>query len=183
MTSTTSQTAQRKNLVLVKDSNEWGQITELEANTTYFVIRKPTREMTKERSREFVEDVRAFLHEHRVLSEQQMNELNSRYGEPAKAKAKEIREVLERKFDEIAKEFELRVEQLEKEFGTVAERFQKKETPASGATEAPAQSPVSTTPVAETPGEMPSGEGTPAPVTASDAPSSKKKGSGAKKPE
>lgn len=184
MTDATAQTTQRKTLVLVKDANEWGQITDLDAHATYFVIRKPTREMTKEKSKEFVEDVRAFLHEHRVLSEQQMNELNSRYGEPAKAKAKEVREVLERKFDEISKEFEVRVEQLEKEFATVADRFQKKEGPAS-ASNGPAESPVTTTPVAETPGEMPSGEGTPTPVEVeTDAKNGKKKtGNGSKKSE
>lgn len=129
--------AQKKNdLVLVREANEWGQISDLEKNATYFVIRKPTRELTQAKSKEFVEDVRAFLHEHRVLSEQQYNELNARYGEPAKAKAKELRETMEKKFDEISKEFEARVEQLENEYKT---RFGKNKD-------------------ASTPGEIPTGE-------------------------
>lgn len=129
--------ATKKNdLVLVRDANEWGQISDLEKNATYFVIRKPTRELTQAKSREFVEDVRAFLHEHRVLSEQQYNELNARYGEPAKVKAKELRETMEKKFDEISKEFEARVEQLENEYKT---RFGSKKD-------------------ASTPGEIPTGE-------------------------
>lgn len=108
----------KNDLVLVKETNEWGQIGDLEKNATYFVIRKPTRELTQQKSREFVEDVRAFLHEHRVLSEKQYSELNARYGEPAKAKAKELREMMEKRFDEISKEFEARVEQLENEYKT-----------------------------------------------------------------
>lgn len=125
-------------LVLVRDTNEWGQITELEKNATYFVIRKPTKELTQQKSREFVEDVKSFLHEHRVLSEKQYNELNARYGEPAKAKAKELRETMEKKFDEISKEFEARVEQLENEYKT---RFGKSKD-------------------GSTPGEIPTGEST-----------------------
>lgn len=137
--------ARKNDLVLVRDTNEWGQITELEKNATYFVIRKPTRELTQQKSKEFVEDVRAFLHEHRVLSEKQFEELNSRYGEPAKAKAKELRETMEKKFDEISKEFETRVEQLEKE---VKDRFAN----AKGAHEGKDGKP------GETPGEMPTGD-------------------------
>lgn len=129
--------AKKNDLVLVRDTNEWGQITDLEKNATYFVIRKPTRELTQQKSKEFVEDVRAFLHEHRVLSEKQYNELNTRYGEPAKAKAKELREMMEKRFDEISKEFEARVEQLENEYKT---RFGGKKAEGS------------------TPGEIPTGE-------------------------
>ncbi|HVM46235.1 MAG TPA: hypothetical protein VM582_09895, partial [Candidatus Thermoplasmatota archaeon] len=105
----------KNDLVLVRETNEWGQISDLDKNATYFVIRKPTRELTQQKSKELVEDVRAFLNEHRVLTDKQFEELNSRYGEPAKQKAKELRETMERKFDEIAKEFETRVEQLESE--------------------------------------------------------------------
>lgn len=136
-TANATQTPQKTELVLVKDTNEWGQITDLEKNATYFVIRKPTKELTQQKSKEFVSDVRAFLHEHRVLSEKQFEELNTRYGEPAKAKAKELRETMEKKFDEISKEFESRVEQLENEYKT---RFGKKDASH------------------ETPGEMPRGD-------------------------
>jgi DNA anti-recombination protein RmuC len=148
MESETTQTQTRKNdLVLVRETNEWGQLTDLDKNATYFVIRKPTRELTQQKSREFVDDVRSFLHEHRVLSEKQFDELNTRYGEPAKAKAKELRETMEKKFDEIAKEFETRVEQIESEYKARFGRDAKtpKESSASGAP-------------GETPGEMPTGE-------------------------
>lgn len=141
-TSTTQTPAPAKTeLVLVKDTNEWGHITDLEKNATYFVIRKPTKELTQQKSKEFVEDVKAFLHEHRVLTDKQFEELNTRYGEPAKQKAKELRETMEKKFDEISKEFETRVEQLENEYKT---RFGKKMDAPAAAT--------------ETPGEMPRGE-------------------------
>ena len=147
MTNATASTTTpaKKDLVKVVDANEWGQIADLEPRATYFVIRKPTREMTKERSQEFVADVRAFLHEHRVLTDKQVEELNTRYGEPAKQKAKELRETMEKKFDEIAKEFESRVEQLENEINTRLGRNDK-----ATAT--------------ETPGEMPKGDGASSPA-------------------
>ncbi len=112
--STQSQTETQPRNVVVKavEANEWGQITGLEAKAPYFIIRKPTAEYTRERSKEFVEQTRAFLHEHRVLTEQQMKELNEKYGEPAKAKVNEVRQVLEKRFDEIAKEIEARVSKL-----------------------------------------------------------------------
>lgn len=145
----TSTTQNRPTLVLVKETNEWGHLTDLEKNTTYFVIRKPTREMTREMRTQFVSDVRSFLHEHRVLSEKQVEELNTKYGEPAKAKAKELRETMEKKFDEIAKEFETRVEQLETEiqsrFGNAKGAKETKDAKTGGP---------------ETPGEMPHGEPT-----------------------
>lgn len=146
MTDTTQTQTRKTEIVLVKDTNEWGQISDLEKNMTYFVIRKPTRELTQQKSKEFADDVRSFLHEHRVLSEKQFDEINTRYGEPAKAKAKELRETMEKKFDEISKEFEARVEQLETEYKT---RF------AKGKDEKGASAPG--TP-GETPGEMPTGE-------------------------
>lgn len=158
MTNATGSQTNRPNLVLVKETNEWGQITDLDKHAQYFVIRKPTREMTREMRHQFVTDVRSFLHEHRVLSEKQMEELNARYGEPAKAKAKEIRETMERKFDEIAKEFETRVEQLETELNT---RFGRKEGASSST---------------ETPGEMPRGDAAHAETTtAADSTASKPK--------
>lgn len=169
-TNTAQTTPKKEQLVLVRDTNEWGQITELEKNATYFVIRKPTRELTQQRSKEFVEDVKSFLHEHRVLTEKQFEEINTRYGEPAKVRAKELRETMEKKFDELAKEFEARVEQIEKEYQT---RFGKK-----GETAA-------TTTSGETPGEMPTGEHVHAAssTAATSESATKKKTSSAKKTE
>lgn len=143
-TATTTQT-NLKNAFQVLTANEWGQVTNLEANAQYFVIRKPTREMTKEKSREFVEDVKAFLHEHKVLTDQQIKEINERYAEPAKAKALQVRETVEKRFDEITKEFETRVEKLEAELGERADRLFRPAKPATGTGN-------------ETPGEMPTGE-------------------------
>lgn len=126
-------------------ANEWGQITGLEAHATYFVVRKPTPEYTREQSKRMMEDVRAFLHEQRVLAERQMKELNDKYGEPAKERVADIRSTLEKRFDEIAKEIESRVEKIEHELndrGIIKTRRP----------DAPVH-----TPAGETPGEMPTG--------------------------
>lgn len=156
MTSTPTTTTQTREpisqFVKTLNADERGQIADLEPNATYFVIRKPTRDMTKERSREFVNDIRSFLHEHRVLTEKQMTELNERYGEPAKARIKEARETIERRFDGIAKELEGRFEKLEKELGFGRGRDQN----ASEDAGAPAKAQASPQP--ETPGEMPKGD-------------------------
>lgn len=140
--------APAKTAVHAAQANEWGQITGLDPNATYFVVRKPTAEYTRERSREIVHEMRGFLHEQRLLTEKQMQELNEKYGAPAKAKAKEIRETLEKRFDEIAKEVEARVSRLE---GEISERapqvFRKGAKAADDGVRA------------ETPGEMPMGEG------------------------
>jgi len=161
--STTTESTERKtDLVFAADANEWGQITGLEPHATYFVVRRPTTELTKEKSKEMLEEVKAFLHEHRVLSEQQMNELNARYGEPAKQRVNEIRTTLEKRFDEISREIETRIEKLETELndrGILRTKPQPASAAAANAT--------------ETPGEMPQGS------TTSDASSAR---SGPKKP-
>lgn len=123
-------------------ANEWGQITGLDAHATYFVVRKPTPEYTRERASGLVEDVRSFLHEQRALAERQMKELNEKYGEPAKGRVNEIRQTLEKKFDEISKELESRVEKIEHELadrGILKGKKDESATPKAG----------------ETPGELP----------------------------
>lgn len=135
---------QKTTIARQAETNEWGQISGLEAKAPYYVIRKPTPEFTRERSKEFVEQARAFLHEHRVLTEQQMKELNEKYGEPAKARVNEMRSVLEKRFDEISKEIESRVAKLESELndrGILRNRKQEVATSGPG----------------ETPGELPTG--------------------------
>lgn len=151
MTSTASTTtpppSERKaDLVFAADANEWGQITGLEPHASYFVMRKPTAELTKEKSKEMLEEVKAFLHEHRVLSEQQMNELNARYGEPAKQRINEIRTTLEKRFDEISRDIESRIEKLETELNDRGILRTKQPTPSAATARA-----------TETPGEMPQG--------------------------
>lgn len=144
-TTTTPPTTDRKTeLVFAAEANEWGQVTGLEPHATYFVMRKPTADLTKEKSKEMLEEVKAFLHEHRVLTEQQMNELNTRYGEPAKARVNEIRSTLERRFDEISREIEVRIEKLETDLNDRG--FLRTKPQPEGAT-------------SETPGEMPTGNG------------------------
>lgn len=141
-----TKTTEPKTILRAAETNEWGQITGLEAKAPYFVIRKPTPEYTRERSKEMVEQARAFLHEHRVLTEQQMKELNEKYGEPAKARVQEMRTVLEKRFDEISKEIETRVAKLESELNDRGFLNTKKHdaTPTTGG-------------AGETPGEMPTG--------------------------
>jgi hypothetical protein len=134
----------KSEIVFAATANEWGQITGLDPQATYFVVRKPTAELTREKSRELVEEVKAFLHEHRVLTEQQMNELNQRYGEPARARVNEVRSTLEKRFDEISREIETRLQKLE---GDLNERgiLRTKPVPPAGDH------------VGETAGEMPTG--------------------------
>lgn len=165
-TSTTQPPAHKPAPIAQVTANEWGQITGLEAHATYFVVRKPTPEYTREQSKRMMEDVRAFLHEQRVLAERQMKELNDKYGEPAKGRVGEIRATLEKKFDEIAKEIEARVEKIEHDLN---ERGILK--PRNG--DAPAHAPAG-----ETPGEMPTGHHDEA--NSAKPASSKKKPSGTK---
>lgn len=156
MTATASTTAapSKDALFQAVNANEWGQITGLEPNAAYFVVRRPTKELTREKSEEFVAELRTFLHQRREMTEKQVRELNEKYGATAKAKAQELREQLERRFDELTKEFEARVEKLEHELGERADRILAKARPHDGAAATGAPSPAAT----ETPGEMPHGE-------------------------
>ena len=164
--STAASTTANKDLIFqTVAANEWGQITGLEPNTHYVLLRRPTREMTKEKSQQFMSDVTAFLHQQRELTEKQAKELNEKYGVPAKAKAMEVREKVEKRFDELTKEFETRVEKLEHELGERADRiFQKAKpaganggaSPSTDAAGGPSAS-ASTHSFGETPGEMPTG--------------------------
>lgn len=146
MTAVTQDTpAKNSPIMQAVEANEWGQITGLEPHATYFVMLKPTVAMGKERSRAVVGDVRSFLHEQRIVTEKQLQEFQEKYGEPAVAKAKELRQTMERRFDEIAKEVEARLSKLETD---LSER--------AGAFKARKNEPQKTT-SGETPGEMPTG--------------------------
>lgn len=145
-TATNTATTDRKNeIVFASEANEWGQITGLEPRATYFVVRKPTADLTKEKSKEMLEEVKAFLHEHRVLTEKQMTELNTRYGEPAKARVNEIRSTLERRFDEISKEIETRIEKLETDLNDRG-ILRTKPQPQGATSETPGEIPTGTPP-------------------------------------
>lgn len=143
-TATQHETLKNAPLVQATETNEWGQITGLEPKTTYFVIRRPSVELTRERSRELVGDVKTFLQEQRTVTEKQVQELHERYGQPAKAKAQELRATLEQRFDTVAKEVEQRFGDLETKLGDRAPGFIKRKEAASEH--------------GETPGEMPTGE-------------------------
>lgn len=158
----TTTTQQKEPLFHAATANEWGQVTGLEPHAHYFVIRKPTKELTREKSQQFVSDLQAFLHQQRETTEKRVRELDERYGATAKAKAQELREQLEKRFEELTREFETRVEKLEHELGEKAERiFQKAKPQHDG-----------NGPTAETPGEMPTGDDHapgPAPATGTPA--------------
>lgn len=144
-------------------ATEWGQVTGLEPHASYFIIRRPTKELTREKSEEFVSDFRAFLHTRREETEKQVRELNEKYGTTARARASELREQLEKRFDELTREFEQRVEKLESELSERADRLFQKGRQGDDAKPASGQGP-------ETPGEMPHGEDAapgPAPASAS----------------
>ena len=152
-------------------ANEAGSITGLEANVTYFVVRKPTPEYTREQTRRMVEDVRHFLHEQRVLAERQMKEFNDKYGETARGRVQEIRGTLEKRFDEISKDLEARIEKIEHD---LADRGILKRKDGDAANAHPAGA-------GETPGEMPTGHHEPAPPAAG-APTDASKTATKKKP-
>ena len=154
--STTQNPASKDNLFQAVTANEWGQVAGLEPHGNYFVIRRPTKELTKEKSQQFMSDVLAFLHQQRELTEKQAREFNEKYGAPAKARAQDLREKVEKRFDELTREFETRVEKLEHELGERADRIFAKAKPQNGNggnEDANASSQAD-----ETPGEMPRGD-------------------------
>jgi len=145
MTETQTQThaPERKPLVATKETNEWGQVTDLEPHAEYVVIRKPTAQLTKERSREMMDEVRAFLVHRNILDEEKVKDLNARYAEPAKAKLQEARAAIEKRFDDMTKDIENLVERVEKDLGERGILRKKEDEAKEGKP-------------GETPGEMPS---------------------------
>lgn len=158
MTDATQSTTQKTPPVRQMTADASGSITGLEANVTYFVVRKPTPEYTREQTRRMVEDVRHFLHEQRVLAERQMKEFNDKYGETARGRVQEIRGTLEKRFDEIAKELETRIEKIESDL-TDRGILKRKDGEANAHPHA----------AGETPGEMPTGHQEPTTSTSTGA--------------
>lgn len=167
MTDATQSTTPKTPPVRQLTADDAGSIRGLEANATYFVVRKPTPEYTREQTRRMVEDVRAFIHEQRVLAERQMKELQEKYGEPARGRVQDIRSTLEKRFDEIAKELETRIEKIEHDLSDRGILRRKDGADAHAHPHA----------AGETPGEMPTGH-TPEPTSGS-APSDASKGGAA----
>lgn len=188
-TTSSASTANKDHFFQTVTANEWGQVTGLEPHGQYVLLRRPTKELTKERSQQFMADVTAFLQQQRELTEKQARDLNEKYGAPAKAKAMEVREKVEKRFDELTKEFESRVEKLEHELGERADRiFAKAKPQGANGGNAGETSPASSSTGghAETPGEMPSGHHEDEPsegaTTATSPASNDAKGNNRKKP-
>lgn len=151
--STTTETATTKPAFAALTANEWGQITDLEPHATYFVVKRPALPANgngSTKAKELVGEAKSFLHEHKVLTQKQLQELKERYGNPVD-KAREVRELVEKKFDEVARELEARYEKLENDIETNLDRILKREKSESDA------KPTGTTD-AETPGELPRGD-------------------------
>ena len=159
----THDTTQKSRMMKAVQANEWGQITDLEAHQTYYVMRKPSRDvLSKDRANAILEDFRAFLQDQRLVTEKQVQQFQEKYGEPAKAKAKELRQTLEKRFDEIAKEVEARVGKLEEELQArapqVSQALKRRGSERQGEDAAPGGEARPAAGGAETPGEMPTGE-------------------------
>lgn len=185
MTSTTSttstQTPLAKPAFASMTANEWGQITDLEPHAQYFVVKRPalvvpkTREEATEKGKELVTEVKSFLHEHKVLTQKQLGELKERYAGPAVDKAREVREMVEKRFDEAAREIEARYEKLERDIEQNLDRVFKNgkktngEGSDSGAETKGAGAASPSTVTAETPGELPRGDAPPEAPTAETA--------------
>lgn len=169
MTDATQSTTPKTPPIRQATADAAGTLSGLEPHATYFVVRKPTPEYTREQTRRMVEDVRHFLHEQRVLAERQMKEFNEKYGETARGRVQEIRGTLEKRFDEISKDLEARIEKIEHD---LADRgiLKRKEGDAA---------PAHPQGAGETPGEMPTGGHHEPSTTSTSAPSDAPKTSGA----
>src|SRR5581483_11105447 len=136
------------------EANEWGQIVNLEPHAQYFVVRRPTAQMTREMSNQMMDDLKAFVAAQREMAE------------------KQVAEQVEKRVDILTKEFESRVEKLEAELGDRAPKFLRRERADEPRPAEP--------PAGSAPGEMPMGsenghEGPAAEGASSDKPASRKK--------
>jgi len=157
------------------EANEWGQVTGLEPHAQYFVLRRPTAQMTREMSNQMVEDLKAFVAQQREAAEKQVASLNETVLPKALEAAQAAREAFEKRMDQLTKEFESRVEKLESELGERAPKFLRREKEDT--------SPVASSPATQgAPGELPLGDNGHASAGAPSEPSTPKK-KGAKKPE
>ena len=138
-------------LVHQMEANEWGQLTGLEPHAHYYVVRRPTVQMTREMSNQMMEELKAFAQQQREFAEKQVQEINEKVLPKALATVQQAREQVEKTVDQLTKEFETRVERLEAELGDRAPRFMRRKDAESAAPAGPEPT------IGETPGEMPSG--------------------------
>ena len=124
----------------VATANADGQIDGLDAGADYLVFRRPTPSLAKERAEQMIDEVKHFVQDQRDLTKKQVDELNERFAEPARAKVGELRADFEKRFDEMVKTIDTRFEKLE-----VLVRRKPNEGRASAGMPG------------ETPGEMPTG--------------------------
>lgn len=136
-------------LVHQAEANEWGQIVNLEPHAQYFVIRRPTAQVTREMSNQMLDDLKAFVAAQREVAEKQVAEINEKVLPKAYDTVQQVREQVEKRVDMITKEFEARVERLEAQLGDRAPSFLRREK-AEGA-------PPAEPPMGSAPGEMPMG--------------------------
>ncbi len=119
---------QKPGFATVTASDDQGQLKGLAPNADYFVIRKPAFAVPKSgKSKEMVSEIRNFVHEHKVLTQKQITELKDRFGNPTD-KAREVREKVEKKFDEVARDLETRYEKLENDIEASLDKVLKKKT-------------------------------------------------------
>lgn len=163
-------------LVHQAEANEWGQIVNLEPHAHYFVIRRPTAQVTREMSNQMLEELKAFVAAQREVAEKQVAQINEKVLPKALDTVQQVREQLEKRVDLLTKEFEARVEKLEAELGDRAPSFlrrEKRDEPR------PAEPPMGSAP-----GEMPLGtdghEAASEGAASSDKPASSKKKAGKK---
>ncbi|GEM_PF-5604635 len=159
-------------LVHQAEANEWGQIVNLEPHAQYFVVRRPTAQMTREMSNQMMDDLKAFVAAQREMAEKQVAEINEKVLPKAIDTMQQVREQVEKRVDILTKEFESRVEKLEAELGDRAPKFLRRERADEPRPAEP--------PAGSAPGEMPMGsenghEGPAAEGASSDKPASRKK--------
>jgi hypothetical protein len=139
-------------LVHQAEANEWGQIVNLEPHAQYFIVRRPTAQMTREMSNQMLDDLKAFVAAQREVAAKQMAEINEKVLPRALDTAQQVREQVERRVDMLTREFEARVERLEAQLGDRAPTFLRREKSPEGA---PAARPEP--PAGSAPGELPMG--------------------------
>jgi hypothetical protein len=158
-------------LVHATEANEWGQIVNLEPHAQYFVVRRPTAQVTREVSNQMMEDLRAFVAAQREMAEKQVAEINEKVLPRALDTYQKARGELEKRMDQLTREFETRVEKLEAEFGERAPSFLRREKREEGTTDANGEPAAGSAP-----GELPMGsDNGGAAASESEKPASRKK--------
>lgn len=132
----------------VAQTNEWGQITNLDPHSAYFVVKRPfnsgaeTGNATSAKAKDYLNELRGFLNEHKVLAKKQMEEMKERIGDP-KQKVAEVRGKVEERFDRVARQVEEKYEKIENDIEQNLDRILKKDKAANGNGAKPTESEAS----------------------------------------